>query len=50
MGVSDKDGVVPTVEDNADSAGSRKGGGVFRKVRQISKIRFRISFTVSPTM
>jgi hypothetical protein len=40
------DGFVRTVEGNTDAAGSREGGGVFRKLRHVSKIRSRIRFTV----
>lgn len=40
----DESGYVDTVEGNTDSAGSREGGGVFRKRRHISKIRSRIRF------
>jgi hypothetical protein len=40
------DGFVKTVEGNTDAAGSREGGGVFQKVRSVSKIRSRIRFTV----
>lgn len=42
----DPDGYVLTVEGNTDKAGSREGGGVFRKARHQSKIRSRIRFTV----
>lgn len=41
-----KDGVVQTVEGNTDAAGSREGGGVFRKSRKLSQIRSRIRFTI----
>ena len=40
------DGTVPTVEGNTDLAGSRAGGGVYRKRRDVSKIATRIRFTV----
>jgi hypothetical protein len=47
IAVEDADGsTVVTVEGNTDSAGSREGGGVFRKTRPLSKIRSRIRFTV----
>lgn len=46
IGSPDKNGYVETVEGNTDSAGSREGGGVFRKTRHISKIRSRIRFRV----
>ncbi len=39
-----KDGYVETVEGNTDAAGSREGGGVFRKTRKLSQIRSRIRF------
>ena len=45
-GSPDSNGMVPTVEGNTDSAGSREGGGVFAKRRHVSKIRSRIRFTV----
>jgi len=37
---------VVTVDGNTDAAGSREGGGVFKKTRSVSKIRARIRFTV----
>lgn len=42
----DAAGYIDTVEGNTDSAGSREGGGVFRKRRHVSKIRSRIRFGV----
>ena len=42
----DKNGFVTTIEGNTDKAGSREGGGVFRKQRHVSKIRSRIRFRV----
>lgn len=42
----DERGNVTTIEGNTDSAGSREGGGVFRKVRHVSKIRSRIRIMV----
>jgi len=42
----DDNGNVHTVEGNTDTAGSREGGGVFQKIRHVSKIRSRIRFTV----
>lgn len=39
-------GIVSTIEGNTDSAGSREGGGVYRKQRPLAKIRCRIRFTV----
>lgn len=44
VGKPDKNGYVLTVEGNTDQAGSREGGGVFRKRRHISSIRSRIRF------
>ena len=41
-----KDGTILTVEGNTDGAGSREGGGVFRKVRRLDQIRSRIRFCV----
>ena len=40
----DKNGNVQTVEGNTDKAGSREGGGVYRKTRNVSQIRSRIRF------
>jgi hypothetical protein len=42
----DEHGMVTTIEGNTDTAGSREGGGVYRKKRHVSKIRSRIRFTV----
>lgn len=42
----DKKGYLLTVEGNTDQAGSREGGGVFRKRRHVSEIRSRLRFTV----
>ena len=42
----DAGGWVTTVEGNTDAAGSREGGGVYRKRRHVSKIRSRIRFRV----
>ncbi len=39
-------GHIETVEGNTDTAGSREGGGVYRKTRKLSQIRSRIRFTV----
>lgn len=39
-------GLVETIEGNTDSAGSREGGGVFRKNRMVRQIRSRIRFKV----
>ena len=38
--------IVQTVEGNTNSEGSREGDGVYRKFRNISKIRSVIRFTV----
>ena len=40
----DKNGHVRTIEGNTDAAGSREGGGVFRKFRRSDQIRSRIRF------
>ena len=40
----DKNGNVRTIEGNTDAAGSREGGGVFRKLRRLDQIRSRIRF------
>lgn len=40
-------GWISTVEGNTDTAGSREGGGVFAKRRNISQIRSRIRFRQS---
>ena len=40
------DGTIWTVEGNTDDAGSREGGGVFKKRRKLSQIRSRIRFRV----
>lgn len=42
----DANGYVKTIEGNTDVAGSRDGGGVFRKRRHVTQIRSRIRFTV----
>ncbi len=41
-----KDGMVETIEGNTDAAGSREGGGVFRKKRRLGQIRSRVRFLV----
>lgn len=46
VGKPDDEGYVSTVEGNTDAAGSREGGGVFKKRRKLSAIRSRIRFTV----
>jgi hypothetical protein len=43
---SDHAGDFSTVEGNTDPAGSREGGGVFKKVRNTRQVRARIRFTV----
>jgi len=42
----DEKGYVFTVEGNTDTQGSREGGGVFRKLRHVGKIRSRIRFNI----
>lgn len=42
----DGSGYVDTIEGNTDAAGSREGGGVFKKRRKLSQIRSRIRFRV----
>jgi hypothetical protein len=42
----DKKGNVTVAEGNTDDAGSREGGGVYLKKRNISRIRSRIRFNV----
>jgi len=37
---------IRTIEGNTDAAGSREGGGVWRKVRRLDQIKTRIRFTV----
>ncbi len=46
IGAPDADGMVETIEGNTDAAGSREGGGVFRKKRRVAAIKTRIRFTV----
>jgi len=46
VGEPDEEGYVSTLEGNTDTAGSREGGGVFRKRRKLSSIRSRIRFTI----
>lgn len=46
VGEPDEEGYVSTLEANTDAAGSREGGGVFRKRRKLSSIRSRIRFTI----
>jgi hypothetical protein len=41
-----KDGNVIVAEGNTDMAGSREGGGVYLKTRNLSKIRSRIRFNL----
>lgn len=40
----DAGGRFYAVEGNTDHSGSREGGGVFRKLRPVGKVRFRIRF------
>ena len=42
----DEKGNVTVAEGNTDKAGSREGGGVYLKTRNISKIRSRIRFNL----
>lgn len=42
----DKKGRVVTIEGNTDKKGSREGGGVYQKTRNLSQIRSRIRFTL----
>lgn len=42
----DKNGNVVCIEGNTDKAGSREGGGVFRKTRRLDQIKTRIRFTI----
>jgi hypothetical protein len=46
LGPPDKQGMLQTVDGNTDSAGSRDGGGVYQKIRNISRVRSRIRFTL----
>jgi len=46
LSAPDKNGNVQTVEGNTDGAGSREGGAVLKKSRNVSQIRSRIRFTV----
>ena len=46
VGPPDEDGYFSTVEGNTDTAGSREGGGVFRKTRKTSQVKARIRLTV----
>lgn len=41
----DKNGDFHSIEGNTDQKGSREGGGVFRKRRNVSQIHGRIRFT-----
>lgn len=45
-GPPDEHGLVPTIEGNTDSAGSREGGGVYAKKRPLNKIKARLRFTI----
>lgn len=42
----DKNGNVATIEGNTDGQGSREGGAVLKKSRNVSAIRSRIRFTL----
>lgn len=42
----DADGNFQTIEGNTDARGSREGGGVFRKTRNVSSVHGRIRFTI----
>lgn len=42
----DANGNFKTIEGNTDSAGSREGGGVFRKIRNVSSVHGRIRFNL----
>lgn len=42
----DKAGNFTTIEGNTDDAGSREGGGVYPKTRNISTVKARIRFTI----
>lgn len=42
----DPDGNFSTIEGNTDKAGSREGGGVYAKTRNVSSVKARIRFTV----
>lgn len=46
LSAPDKNGNVITVEGNTDGAGSREGGAVLRKKRNVSQIRSRIRFKI----
>ena len=46
ISVPDETGHFETVEGNTDTAGSREGGGVFRKWRRTTQVRSRLRFTV----
>jgi hypothetical protein len=42
----DDEGNFSTIEGNTDKAGSREGGGVYAKTRNVSSVKARIRFTV----
>ena len=46
LSAPDKNGNFYSVEGNTDQAGSREGGGVFRKRRNVSQLHGRIRFTI----
>lgn len=42
----DRSGNFSTIEGNTDAAGSREGGGVYRKSRNISQVKARIRINI----
>lgn len=46
VGEPNKTGYFVAVEGNTDEAGSREGGGVYRKLRSASLVRARLRFTI----
>lgn len=46
LSAPDAKGNVRTIEGNTDGAGSREGGAVLKKTRNVTKIRSRIRFTI----
>ena len=44
-GPPDAEGNVPTVEGNTNGEGTREGDGVYRKTRNLTRIRSRIRFS-----
>lgn len=45
-GPCDASGRFPTIEGNTDEAGSREGGGVYRKTRNVSTVKARIRLNI----